>query len=246
MSYTHLTLNERYFIEHLTNHNVSYQTIAKRLNRSVSTISREVKKNSTARKKYNHLEADNNAKLKRLIVRYEPKKSNKILFDLVLNNIVRGYSPEIISNRLKREFRSASMQVSTETIYQWIIENARQGGKLYLSLVRHHKKRRKQRCRKRRREFKDRVSIHDRPKIIERRSRIGDWESDTVEGIKSQSAIATHIDRKSRYSVATKLKNRKSDTFMQATIELFDNINPKYVRTFTVDNGLHLESSYFS
>ena len=44
MSYTHLTLNERYFIEHLTNHNVSYQTIAKRLNRSVSTISREVKK----------------------------------------------------------------------------------------------------------------------------------------------------------------------------------------------------------
>jgi len=98
-------------------------------------------------------------------------------------------------------------------------------------------KRRKQRCRRRRREFKDRVSIHDRPKIIERRRRIGDWESDTVEGIKSQSAIATHIDRKSRYCVATKLKDRKSDTFMQATIGLFNKINPDNIHTFTVDNG---------
>ena len=143
MSYTHLTLNERYFIEHLRNHNISFQDIAKRLNRSVSTISREVNKNSTVAKKYDHLKANNKAQLKRLIPHHAPKKSNRRLFNIVLKNIVKGYSPEIISKRLKREFRSASMQVSTETIYQWIIDNARQGGKLYQSLTRHHKKRRK-------------------------------------------------------------------------------------------------------
>jgi IS30 family transposase len=74
------------------------------------------------------------------------------------------------------------MRVSAETIYQWLYLEARQGGVHYKNLVRHHKKRRKQRCSGKKSKIKDRISIDKRPKIVEDKKRFGDWASDTVEG----------------------------------------------------------------
>ena len=74
---------------------------------------------------------------------------------------------ELISGRLEREYRSQKMRVSHETIYQWIFVDAQQYSDLYLSLVRHHKKRRKQRCSCNRRLFEGRVSISEQPKIAQ-------------------------------------------------------------------------------
>ena len=67
--------------------------------------------------------------------------------------------------------------------------------------------------------------------------RFGDWESDTMEGAKSKGGLATHAERKSRYLVAGKLVDMRSETFMQTSIKLFEEINPKHIKTFTVDNG---------
>lgn len=129
------------------------------------------------------------------------------------------------------------MRVSHETNYQWIFADAKQGGDLYLSLVKHHKNHRKQRHSSKRRLFEGRVSISERPKIVNDRTRFGDWESDTMEGAKSKGGLATHVERKSRYLVAEKVINNRSDTFMQTSIKLFKNINPDLIKTFTVDNG---------
>ena len=72
---------------------------------------------------------------------------------------------------------------------------------------------------------------------MEDKVRFGDWESDTMEGAKPKGGLVTHTERKSRYLVVGKFENKKSDTFMRTSIELFKKINPTLIKTFTVDNG---------
>lgn len=237
MPYTHLTSHERYCIAYMRAYKMSIRTIATRLSRSPSTISRELKRNNPWKFVYWYDAAEFHSQKRRSKPRTQKRRAYTILYDLVVKNVQQGFSPEIISGRLKREYRSSEMQVSHETIYQWIFADAKQGGDLYLSLVRHHKNRRKQRRSSKRKLFEGRVSINERPKIVADKTRFGDWESDTMEGGKSKGGLATHVERKSRYLVAGKVIDRRSDTFMQTTIKCFKCISPKLIKTFTVDNG---------
>lgn len=237
MSYTHLTADERFSIAHMHMAKFSMRLMAERINRSPSTISREVRRNKGAYSPYWYDWAQMYADERKAQPTCEKCKSHQPLYALVIQNLREGLSPEIIAGRLKREYRSLKMNVSHETIYQWVIKDAADGGQLYQNLVRHHKKRRKQRCSQRRREFKDRVSIHDRPKIVADKRRFGDWESDSVEGAKGKGALTTHTERKSRFLVAGKLKDKTWLTFMKTTIVLFNVIKPNIIKTFTVDNG---------
>ncbi len=69
------------------------------------------------------------------------------------------------------------------------------------------------------------------------RTRFGDWEGDSVKGSKGSGAIASHVERKSRYLVAAKLSDKKADTMTQKTIKAFWRV-PKVMRkTLTVNNG---------
>lgn len=237
MSYSHLTPNERYCIAHMHMAKRSIRTIAKRINRAPSTISREVKRNKGVCSPYWYDWAQQYADERKEIARNQKRKSHAPLYQLVVENLRKGLSPELICGRLKREERSQKMQLSPETIYQWVFADARQGGDLYQSLVRHHKRRKRQRRCSRRRLFADRISIHDRPKIVADKVRFGHWESDTMEGGKSKGALATHTEIKSRYLLAGKLIDRCSETYMLASIALFTDVNPSLVKTFTVDNG---------
>ncbi len=219
---------------------MSLRTIASRLSRSPSTISLELKRNKSPHSVYWYESAVFFSNQRKLKPRTKKRKAHKQLYDLVIKYLRQGLSPELISGRLERECRGQQMRVSHETIYQWIFADAKQGGDLYLSLVRHHKKRRKQRRSCKRRLFEGRVSISERPKIVANKTRFGDWESDTMEGTKSKGGLATHVERKSRYLVAGKVMDKKSDTFMQTSIKLFNSINQSLIKTFTVDNGSEL------
>jgi len=237
MPYTHLTPDERFKIAHMHMAKFSMRLMAERINRSPSTISREVRRNKGSHSPYWHDWAQQYADERKSAPREGKRKSHEKLYKLVMQNIRSGLSPEIISGRLTREFKSKNMRVSHEAIYQWILHDARQGGDAYLSLVRRHKRRRKQRRGLRTRSFAGRVSISDRPKIVDDKSRFGDWESDSMEGGKSKGGLATHVERKSRYLVAGKLRDKRSDTFMAASITLFEGFTPALIKTFTVDNG---------
>ncbi len=129
------------------------------------------------------------------------------------------------------------MRVSPDSIYRWVYDDAYEGGSLYKLLVRQHKKSRRQRRQGRRREFEGRVSIDDRPKIVAQKKRFGDWESDSMLGGKSKGGLATHVERKSRYLVAAKLNDQRSETFMAASISAFKPMAKTVLKTFTVDNG---------
>ncbi|MBU4289292.1 MAG: IS30 family transposase [Proteobacteria bacterium] len=130
------------------------------------------------------------------------------------------------------------MRVSHETIYLWIYSDAINGGNLHTHLRRFHKKRRKQRhygsCRGL---IPGRVSISERPEAVETRERFGDWEGDTVEGAKGSGGIASHVERKSRYLIATKLSDKTANTMTNASIKAFQRIPKKIRKTLTLDNG---------
>ena len=82
-----------------------------------------------------------------------------------------------------------------------------------------------------------RVDIDQRPAVVDRRERFGDWEGDTVWGKDHSGVIATHVERKSGYLVAAKLASRHAEPLAAATINAFKRMPKKWLRTLTYDNG---------
>jgi IS30 family transposase len=125
--------------------------------------------------------------------------------------------------------------VGPEWIYQHIFSDKRQGGTLHTHL-RCQKKRRKRRgSTERRGQIIGRVCITERPEIVESRSRIGDWEADTVIGKQSGAALVTRAERKSRFSMIVKAENKTAA--VSATITKAMVPHAANVHTLTYDNG---------
>jgi IS30 family transposase len=83
----------------------------------------------------------------------------------------------------------------------------------------------------------DTTSIHDRPECVETRSRIGDWESDTVHGKRNTGAFATHVDRKSGFLLTSKLDAATSEAFSASTIQVFGALPQAARCSLTADRG---------
>ena len=119
----------------------------------------------------------------------------------------KGWSPEQISGRLKRQ----GLSISHEAIYQWIWANKQHQGKLYRYL-----KRRVRTYRKRISSYRDRgqirhrVDIDQRPKIVELRSRVGDWEIDSIVGKGHKGAIISMVEGNTRFTKIIKVYDRKA------------------------------------
>ncbi|NBD34574.1 MAG: IS30 family transposase [Chloroflexi bacterium] len=156
------------------------------------------------------------------------------------------WSPEQIVGRLKRDRprnspRDPAMRVTHETIYRWVYAQHQSGGRWHEQLRRRHKRRRcrivGERTGSGRGQIPGRVGIEQRPAVVDRRGRFGDWEADTVEGAKGTGLIATHVERKSRYTKLGKLKDKKAATLSRNTCALFRGLPKKLRRTSTFDNG---------
>ena len=242
MSYTHLNARDRTCLFYNLRIGLSLRQIARILNRSHTTLSREVKRNKPIADSYGYsdLVAQSFADERKACPRHSKRASNLKLKEYVLEKLKIGWSPEIICNRLKRDYpyRKKTMRLSPETIYQWIFQDVEQGGTLYTYLVRSHKKRRKQRrygaCRG---HIPDRIDIDQRPAIVEKRARYGDWEGDTMVGHKHQGRLVTHVERKSRFLLSGKAGDGTACAFNQVSLKLFKLIPKRYRKTMTLDNG---------
>jgi IS30 family transposase len=241
MSYTHLTENDRYVISHLTCAGFSLREIGRRINRHHTTISRELKRNNmeyegtTYWYDWTHPEALKRRKKARHYRRW----SNQRLVNYVKEKLKDDWSPEIIAEKLKIDHPDDNeMRVSHETIYRWIYIDSKEGGTLYKHLRRGRKSRRRQkRYGAGRRFIPGRVSISERPEIVDTRKRFGDWEGDTIEGKKSSGYMVTHVERKSRYLIAAKLDTKKAEPLALESIKVFFRIPKKMRKTLTLDNG---------
>lgn len=141
--------------------------------------------------------------------RQKAKKHIKMtpeVMSLIEGFIRQDFSPEQISGLLARRY---NIEISHEAIYQHILSDKVSGGNLYHHL-RHSHKRRKKRYGSydRRGQIKNRVSIDERPAIVDARKRIGDWEIDTVIGRKHKGVLLTLVERKSKFTLIKKLPQK--------------------------------------
>ncbi len=234
MSYKQLTMKERYQIEALKKEGLSQRAIANNICVHHSTISRELKRNSLDNDEYNAIRASISARL-----RYQYKTKNRRLTkkhtSFIKMCIKDGYSPEQISGRmaLVTELRS----VSHETIYKYIYHNQRSGGNLYKYLRHKNKKYTKRSAMYRSRgQIKNRISIDFRPKVVEDKSRVGDWEVDTIIGKNHHQAIVTLVDRNSKFTLMKKVEAKQARVVTDAIVQLLKPVE-EHTLTITSDNG---------
>ncbi len=240
MSYTHFTLQERFDLSHMRG-SVSLREIGRRLGRSHASISRELKRNSQTGsvRTYQPEIAHKKALQRQSKARHYRRQDYDPLLQYVETRLSIDWPPAAISGRLKLRYPDdPRMRISPETIYRWVALNSLHGGKLYRHLRRRHKHRRRQkRYGAGRRFIPGRVGIEQRPPIVKERSRIGDWEGDLVVGSRSTGAVATHVERKSRYLKASLLKDRKAETFNSSAIPTYLQMPEALRKTLTLDNG---------
>jgi IS30 family transposase len=144
------------------------------------------------------------------------------------------WSPEQIAGRLET---TCGLELSPERIYQHIRADRQAGGRLYQHL-RPSRKKRKKRYGKpdARGQIKNRVSMDQRPAIVEEKSRIGDWEIDLVMGAKGQGALVSLVERRSRYTLLGKVASKQADEVADKTVELLTP-HKAHTETITADNG---------
>lgn len=230
MSYTQLTQEERYQIYALLKAGHNQTEIAMLLDRHKSTISREISRN-TGRRGYRPLQAQ------RLTEQRRQSKVQSHISDTTWSTVERllrqDWSPEQISLWLNAEH---SITISHEWIYHYILQDKAHGGDLYRHLRCQKQRRKRYASTHQRGQLIDRVSIDDRPAIVETRSRIGDWELDTIIGKGHQQAIVSLTERKSRYTLIHKVQRKTAQCVSDAIIRLLAPFTEKVI-TLTSDNG---------
>ena len=231
--YKQLTQEQRYQIYALKKEGLSQGAIALNLEVSKSTISREIKRN-TGLKGYRAKQAHEKA-LQRHVQKPKALRLTQVVKTFIIDQLKRfDSSPEQISGRLKLELGSG---ISHESIYQYLLGDREAGGELYLHLRHKHKKYRKRYgSTDRRGQIIGRVSIDERPLIVEEKSRIGDFEGDLVIGKNHKGALATLVDRHSKFSLIAKVSNKSANNVTGAIVDMLTPFK-EHLHTVTFDNG---------
>lgn len=232
MAQQQLTLAQRYEISAYLQANISKSRIAEFVQVHRSTVYREVKRNSH-NGKYSP-EAAQHQVLERRKEATKNKKISKKTWQLIEKMIRLDFSPEQIAGVLER---TSVISISHEWIYQYILEDKEAGGNLWRHLRWSRKKRHKRYGKQDRRgSIPDRVSIDERPGVVDRKIRIGDWEIDTAFGKRSKGVLIVAVERKSKLTLIEWTPTKKADRVAGAIIRMLRPYMDS-VKTITVDNG---------
>lgn len=215
--------------------------IAKRLGRSKSTISEELKRNKI-KYYYDPKRANHLAKKRRKIPRTPSKLNNSEINAFVQEHLAMQWSPQQISARMKLNHPDRNdMNLSYHAIYRWIEKDRKLGGEWYRNLrLNHHKKRRPRTKKARNARIANRTMIDKRPIEVDQKIRVGDWEGDTVCGPRgSTHALVTLVERSTRFTEIMLIPNKQALTLNAAVKACFGRLRSGLPRqTVTVDNGL--------
>jgi IS30 family transposase len=229
--YHHLTYAQRCQIYILKDRGDSPSSIARALDVHASTIGRELERNKGG-KGYRHQQAHEKALLRR---NSKPnKKINDQIATTIKEKLQSQWSPVQISGWLKRHGKE---HVSHETIYNYIWKDKRQGGLLYKELRHQGKKYNKHSkgtsgrgC------IPNRIDIDQRPAIVEEKTRLGDWELDTIIGAGHKGVIVSMVERTSKLTKLVKVSHKTAEEVGRAIVEQLSPIKA-FVHTLTADNG---------
>jgi len=215
---------------------LSLRQISRQLNRSPSSISDEVKRNSP-KGEYHAITAEHLSRARNLSSRRTNPLKHPGIYSYVVDKLRAGWSPEQIAGRLKRNNRGKTV-ICHETIYRYIYSSQGKHKQLQQYLVRHHWKRRPWHGRwLYRRGIANRVSIRLRPEEINTRTSFGHWEADVVEGKAHQGGIQTLLERKTRFYQAMLLPKIDSEYGVRAQAAMLAAWPQGARQSVTFDNG---------
>ena len=230
--YQQLTYELRCQIYVLKKRGYSQREIARSIEVNQSTVNRELMRNTGARG-YRYKQAQEKASQRR----NKASKATKMtpsMIALIESKLRFEWSPEQISGWI---FKDKQESISHESIYLHVWANKKTGGDLYTYLRRQGKKYDKRRNGKSTRgQIKNRVSIDDRPSVVDEKSRVGDWEIDTVIGKGHSGALVTVVERVTKFTVSKQVEGKTAAAVTKATIDLLKPMQDA-VLTITADNG---------
>ncbi|MFT7562193.1 MAG: IS30 family transposase [Flavobacteriales bacterium] len=231
-TYQQLTYEQRCQISALKKRGCSQRVIAETIGTSQATVSRELNRNS-GKRGYRYKQAQEKSNLRRAEAVKPTKMTSKMIGEIE-RKLRIDWSPEQISGWLLEEREEL---LSHETIYLHVWADKQLGGELYTHLRRQGKKYDKRRNGKSTRgQIKNRVSIDDRPSIVDSKSRIGDWEIDTMIGKGHSGALVTIVERVTKFTVSAQVNSKSAADVTKATIALLKPFKD-VVHTITADNG---------
>jgi len=246
MHYKHLTIEERESIQQGLWEGRSIRSIAKLLSRFPSSVAREINRNlPPERYLYTPRLSHEKALEKRRSRGRQDRLKNDIIRKYVVEELKKRTSPEQIAGRISKEHPGQT--ISHEAIYQFIYNQIHRDGWGLLkpgrqdlrSCLRRRKKRRThkgmRRCQKM--SVERGTPIDSRPKIVDRRTRVGDWESDTVASKDNGTGINTLVERKTGLVFITRLKDKTSEATVSAIEGRTKDLPREAKQTATFDNG---------
>lgn len=244
--YSRLTIKEREEISRMLAIGHSLRTIAKTIQRSPSTIARELYRNHASPEAYRAIRAQRRA------FRWarKPRKPRKLeqspwLRQEVLSLLARHWSPEQIARHLHKSYPDIpDMHVSHEAIYTYLYVLPR--GSLKRELIRylrkHHNVRRpRNRQLLKPKPIQDLISIEERPPDVADRTIPGHWEGDLLMGRRNASALGTLVERTTRYTILVPLKAKDAATVRQAFAEEMLRLPQELRRSLTYDQGQEMK-----
>lgn len=228
MSYRQLTHEQRYQIYGLMKAGFTYTSIASELGVHKSTVGREVRRNRGGRG-YRPKQAQELTTARQQL-RATPRITPQT-WARVEDLLAKQWSPEQISGRLALEQQPT---VSHERIYRHIYADKRRGGTLYRHLRCQKQRRKRYGSYDRRGQLPARRSIDERPAVVERKARVGDWEADTIIGGERRGAIVSLVERRSKLTRLAPVAHNTAELVGQAVTA---QLAPLAVQTITSDNG---------
>jgi len=235
-TYKQLNANERDILAVLKSRGKSLREIAAVLQRSPSTLSRELKRNAPPVYTGYYLshKAQGRAEKRKHESHRRPRLKSDFIRRYVEKRLRLGWSPEIIAGRLRIEHPEQS--VSHEAIYQWVYQDATS---LIPSLVRAHRKRKHRGYSRKHKKshIPERTSIKERPKAVLKRLQIGHWETDTLICRQSLQAVQVAVERKARYAKVAKLQSKSAHAMSMALTRRLSRYPADLRRSITYDNG---------
>lgn len=230
-TYSHLNKEERKVLANLLAQKASIRQIARALNRSPATLSRELRRNLTA-PNYHPLHAEYLARLRHRSCHRRLRLKSWHLRRQVESWIRLRWSPELIAGRLNRQL--GRPQISHEAIYQWLYTEARH---LIPCLPRRHPHRGFTRLHHSRAMIQGRIPVSCRPWEVNRRQKPGHWEVDLIVG-KGRAALQVAVERMSRFTCLAKVPDKSAQSSYSALCRTLSKLPPHLRRSLTYDNGI--------
>jgi IS30 family transposase len=233
MSYKQIGNEDYGCISKMLKANFSYSEIARTINKNVSSVSRHIRNNG-GRNNYDVKDV----KRKKRYTRIDAMNGTRMIKGSLLTSITKLLKDHLSPEQIEGVLKDKGKEISASTIYRYIDERAPHL-KMYLRSQK-GKYRRKYGTKKREfeRELAKKRRIDERPDIVNRRGRLGDFEGDTVLGKDKRVRIVTYVDRKSGYLIAFLLPKMNSELLTSLSSKAFKKIERCKKKTITFDNGI--------